>query len=77
MKGDLVLLFLLVLGDLFHMSKLTTKEGNLTVGDPISFHLSIDGLTTFLYGSFLFGFPDMFLDLIVRIILLISFMEIP
>ncbi|XP_039266462.1 uncharacterized protein LOC120341927 [Styela clava] len=64
LKCDLVTVSLLIIGDLFQLSKLSTREGSLTVGDPTSLHLSIDGLLTFILGTWVFGFPKMFLSIV-------------
>lgn len=64
LKREIVIVSLLVIGDLFQISKVTTRDGSLTIGDPVSFHLAIDGLLKFVMASWIFGFPDMFLYMI-------------
>ncbi|XP_039266463.2 uncharacterized protein LOC120341928 [Styela clava] len=58
---------LLLFGDIYFMAKTKTRQyRSRTVGDPISFHLSIDALLTFFIGSLALGFPDMFCSLVSR-----------
>lgn len=65
LKRDVVVVSLLLIGDMFQISKVTTRDGSLTIGDPVSFHLAVDGLLKFVLASWIFGFPDMFLHIIV------------
>lgn len=58
---DLVFISLLAIGDFLHITKVTTRAAARTVGDPISFHLSLDAVITFILGAFLLGFSDMFI----------------
>lgn len=59
MFWESVLLFLLALGDLYHVLVSKTRiYSHRTVGDPISFHVSIDALLSFCLGMFVLGFPD-------------------
>lgn len=58
---DIVFFCLLLIGDCLHITKLTTRAASRTVGDPISFHLSLDAVITFILGAFLLGFSDMFI----------------
>lgn len=64
LRMDVIHISLLIIGDIFQLTKVTTRDGSLTIGDPVSFHLSIDGLVKFVMASWIFGFPEMFLTVV-------------
>ncbi|XP_039266466.2 uncharacterized protein LOC120341932 [Styela clava] len=57
----LVILLPLVLGDFAHLFSMSSKS-YLTIGDPISWHVSVDAMSTFFLGCCALAFPDVFCE---------------